>query len=139
MFCRFHGDLEALERVFQKEGINAVEFSGRKDDAHNERARLAFVNDPKVQVFFATQASGGTGLNLQVANRTIYYSNSFSYGDRIQSESRTWRAGQHRRCIYYDVVSFPIDNLILENLRKKQDLSQQLSNLSALKDLISKI
>lgn len=137
VFCRFHGDLEALERVFYKEGIKAVEFSGRKDDAHNERARLAFVNDPTVQVFFATQASGGTGLNLQVANRTIYYSNSFSYGDRIQSESRTWRAGQHKRCVYYDIVSFPIDRLILENLRKKQDLSQQLSQLSALKTLAS--
>ena len=137
VFCRFHGDLEALERVFYKEGIKAVEFSGRKDDAHNERSRLAFVNDPTVQVFFATQASGGTGLNLQVANRTIYYSNSFSYGDRIQSESRTWRAGQHKRCVYYDIVSFPIDRLILENLRKKQDLSQQLSQLSALKTLAS--
>lgn len=139
VFCRFHGDLDALERVFKKEGINAVEFSGRKDDAHNERSRLAFLNDPNVQVFVSTQSSGGTGLNLQVANRTVYYSNSFSYGDRIQSESRTWRAGQHRRCVYYDVVAFPIDRLILENLRKKQDLSQQLSKLSSLKDLAERL
>lgn len=139
VFCRFHGDMDALERAFQKEGIKAVEFSGRKDDAHNERARIAFVNDPSVQVFVATQASGGTGLNLQVANRTVYFSNSFSYGDRIQSESRTWRAGQNRRCVYYDVVMFPIDRLILENLRKKQDLSQQLSKLSSLKDLAGRL
>lgn len=139
VFCRFHADLEALERVFKKEGISAVEFSGRKDDAHNEKSRIAFLNDPEVQVFVSTQASGGTGLNLQVANRTVYYSNSFSYGDRIQSESRTWRAGQHRRCVYYDLVAFPIDRLILENLRKKQDLSQQLSKLSSLKDLIGRL
>lgn len=139
VFCRFHGDMDSLERAFKKEGINSVEFSGRKDDAHNERARLAFVNDPNVQVFVATQASGGTGLNLQVANRTIYFSNSFSYGDRIQSESRTWRAGQNRRCVYYDVIMFPIDRLILENLRKKQDLSQQLSKLSSLKELAGRL
>ena len=139
VFCRFHGDLDALERAFKKENINAVEFSGRKDDAHNEAARLAFLNDPNVQVFYATQASGGTGLNLQIANRTIYYSNSFSYGDRVQSESRTWRAGQHKRCVYYDLVAFPIDRLILENLRKKQDLSQQLSSLSMLKTLAERL
>jgi superfamily II DNA or RNA helicase len=139
VFARFHADLDALTRAFHKEGIKAVEFSGRKDDAHNEKARLSFINDPTVEVFFATQASGGTGLNLQVAHRTIYYSNSFSYGDRIQSESRTWRAGQNKTCIYYDLVTFNIDKLILQNLQMKQDLSKQLSSMTALKELANKL
>jgi SNF2 family DNA or RNA helicase len=139
VFARFHADLDALGRAFAKEGIKAVEFSGRKDNAHNEKARLAFLNDPTVEVFFATQASGGTGLNLQVAHRTIYYSNSFSYGDRIQSESRTWRAGQNKTCLYYDLVTFNIDKLILENLQMKQDLSRELSSLTSLKALADKL
>ena len=139
VFARFHADLDALTRAFHKEGIKAVEFSGRKDDAHNERARLSFINDPSVEVFFATQASGGTGLNLQIAHRTIYYSNSFSYGDRIQSESRTWRAGQNKTCIYYDLVTFNIDKLILQNLQMKQDLSKQLSSMTALKALADRL
>lgn len=139
VFARFHADLDALGRAFSKEGIKAVEFSGRKDNAHNEKARLAFLNDPTVEVFYATQASGGTGLNLQVANRTIYFSNSFSYGDRIQSESRTWRAGQNKTCLYYDLVAFNIDKLILENLQKKQDLSKELSSMTTLKALADKL
>lgn len=139
VFARFHADLDALGRAFSKEGIKAVEFSGRKDNAHNEKARLAFINDPTVEVFYATQASGGTGLNLQVAHRTIYYSNSFSYGDRIQSESRTWRAGQNKTCLYYDLVTFNIDKLILENLQMKQDLSKELSSMTTLKALADKL
>ena len=135
VFARFHADLDSLLRAFKKAGIYAVEFSGRKDDAHNEKSRLSFINDPTVEVFVATQASGGTGLNLQVANRTIFYSNSFSYGERIQAESRTWRAGQSKTCLYYDLIGFNIDKLILQNLQKKQDLSKQLSSMSALKEL----
>jgi len=62
-------------------GFNAVEFSGRLSDKQCELNKLAFqsedISSPHTLV--ATTGSGGEALNLQIANRTIYYSNSYNY------------------------------------------------------------
>jgi hypothetical protein len=139
VFARFHASLDSLKRAFAAAGIKAVEFSGRLKDNENEAAKHAFLNDPSVLVFVATAAAGSVGLNLQVASNTVYFENSFSYGDRIQSESRSWRVGQRRRCRYTDIEMFGIDKIIRANLNKKQDLSQQLQNVDAMKTMVAEL
>ena len=139
VFARFHADLASLARAFAETGIAALEFSGRLNDKQNEINKIAFQTDASVRVLYATAASGGTALNLQCANRVVYFSNSYNYNDRAQSERRIWRAGQTEHCQYFDVVGFPIDRLVRANLMKKQDMSAQLTQITALAKLAREI
>ena len=126
VWARFHEDLEQIKRVSAALGIDAVEFSGRLTTAQAEANKIRFQQDPACRVFYGTTASGGESLNLQVANRAVYYSNSFNWGQREQSERRIWRAGQRESCSYWDVIGLPIDRLIRNNAQEKKDLSLQL-------------
>jgi hypothetical protein len=139
VFTRFHASMDALKRAFDANGIKAVELSGRRSAQENDAAKDAFLNDDETLVLYATAASAGTGLNLQKSSKIIFMENSFSYGDRVQSEARFWRVGQKNHCRYYDIVQFPIDKLVLANLQKKQDLSQQLQSLAAMKQFAGEL
>lgn len=138
IFARFRADLDALQHALDREDIQWVELSGRQGDVQNEVSRRSFV-DGDAQVLISTAASGGTGLNLQCAHTTVFYSNSWSYGDRVQAEARTWRTGQSNRCVYFDLVTFPIDNVIRSNLLAKRDLSAEIRTLSGLRKLVSQL
>lgn len=141
IYCRFHEDIQMLLETAKAMGFNAVEFSGRLSDKQCELNKLAFQsNDPaSPHTLVATTGSGGEALNLQIANRTIYYSNSYNYGHRIQSTRRTWRAGQHETCYYFDIFGFPIDRLIWKNLIDKRDLAAQLKLATDMAKLVDEI
>jgi hypothetical protein len=141
IYCRFHEDLQMLKEAMVKMNLNGVEFSGRLSDKQCEINKLAFQSghSGSPTLFYATTASGGESLNLQIANRTIFYSNSYNYGHRIQATRRTWRAGQHEPCYYQDVFGFPVDRLIWRNLIDKRDLAEQLRLATAMAKLVDEL
>jgi hypothetical protein len=139
IFASFYGDLDSLARELTKARVEFVEFSGRVEKRQAQENLTEFLENPDVKVFIATTASGGSMLNLQNASRTIYFSNTMNYGNRIQSESRTWRAGQQKACQYWDIMGFPIDRVIRANHAKKGNMSLQLRTLSNLSELAEKI
>ena len=141
IYCRFHEDLQMLKETMEKMKLNGVEFSGRLSDKQCEVNKLAFqsADASSPSILYATTGSGGEALNLQIANRTIYYSNSYNYGHRVQSTRRTWRAGQHETCYYFDIFGFPIDRLIWRNLIDKRDLSAQLKLATEMAKLVDQI
>jgi hypothetical protein len=139
IWARFHADLASLERALKAAEVPYAEISGRVSSAQCELNKIAFQKNPHVKVLIGTAASGGTSLNFQCSSRMVYFSNSFSFGDRAQSERRIWRAGQINHCHYVDVTGFPIDNLILQNLQKKQDLSAVLSTVTELARLATQV
>lgn len=65
------------------------------------------------------------GLNLQDKFITIYFDKTFDYAQRLQSEQRTYRTGQMRDCIYYDMTSNTgLDVLVNDNIRRKQGMDE---------------
>lgn len=71
-------------------------------------------------------AVGALGLNLQFANVTIFYENSFDYALRIQAEARTAREGQMKDCTYYDINgSFGIEKMVFQSIKKKKNLLEE--------------
>ena len=76
--------------------------------------------------FVSLPQAGGEGLNgLQVAHQCIYYSNSFKYGERVQSEDRLHRPGQTNRVTYTDLwTDTGMDRIICRCLEKKEDLDE---------------
>jgi hypothetical protein len=132
IWCRFHDDIELLKAVCPDKFVT---FYGKQDQQTNTDMRIEFQTNPDVKYFIATAASGGTALNLQVAHHMIYFSNSYNFNDRSQSERRIWRTGQTERCVYADIIGLPIDRQILYNLRSKRDLSTEIRTIAGQKAL----
>lgn len=77
------------------------------------------------QFLVTSPAALGTGYTFNMAKTVIYYSNSFSLTDRLQSEDRPHRIGQEDKVHYIDFVSpNTVDVQIVSSMRKKRRISQ---------------
>lgn len=86
-------------------------------------------SDSKIQntVLVAHYKSASTGLNLQWANVTVYFSPTYSYQEFEQSIGRTHRQGQVKKCLYYLFnVRGTVDHDIWTCLREKRDFNEKL-------------
>jgi SNF2 family DNA or RNA helicase len=71
--------------------------------------------------------SGASGLNLQKANKIIYYSPTHSAELYMQSKKRTHRHGQDRDCFYYYLITEDsIEEKIYKSLEKGEDYTNKL-------------
>lgn len=78
-------------------------------------------------ITFIQPQAGAKGLNLQKANKTIYFSLMLSCENWLQSLARTWRIGQDRPVFYYIMeTENSIDGKILEALKKGEDYTNAL-------------
>ena len=65
------------------------------------------------------------GLNLQEYNVTIYFDKVWDFALRTQSTRRTFRTGQERDCLYYDLTGdVGLERLIDRNIGKKVTMSE---------------
>jgi SNF2 family DNA or RNA helicase len=83
----------------------------------------------KRKVLIAQPHAGGHGLNLVAASESIYLSNDFALGMRLQSEDRCHRLGQVNPVTYIDVLAtgpkgqHTIDHVIFKALREKKNVA----------------
>ena len=65
------------------------------------------------------------GLNLQEYNVTIYFDKVWDFALRTQSTRRTFRTGQERDCLYYDLTGdVGLERIIDRNIGKKVTMSE---------------
>jgi SNF2 family DNA or RNA helicase len=94
--------------------------------------RQAALNDfktlPSCQYLVANPATAGWGITLTESDTAIYYSNSYNWEHRVQSEDRIHRIGQLSNTVnYYDIVAAgTVDERILEILNSKADFSRSV-------------
>lgn len=69
--------------------------------------------------------SGSMGLNLQLANKIVYFSPTLSAEQYLQSKKRTHRLGQARSCFYYYLIC-DIEYDIYETLDSREDYTLKL-------------
>jgi len=107
--------------------------SGKKVDEYKK-----FKEDPKVKVLVVNIASGGEGLNLQVANYMIMFENTDRPDVRKQALKRTHRTGQTRHCYVYDLImKASVELKILQFLEEGRSLFSALVEGSVtLKDVL---
>ena len=78
-------------------------------------------------VLLAHYKSASTGLNLQWATVTVYFSLTYSYQEFEQSIGRTHRTGQSKKCVFYLFkAKNTVDDAIYQALRSKKDFSTKL-------------
>ncbi|MFW5760209.1 MAG: DEAD/DEAH box helicase [Cyclobacteriaceae bacterium] len=135
IWCHFLKDIENITNLL---GGNYVVISGMQSAGEKAENQERFKND--VQYLVATQGAGGFGLNLQFSSCAVYYSNSFKYLDRLQSEDRQHRIGQNSKTYYADLITRnSIDTRIQRALESKGNAVQIFKReIDSLKDRKSK-
>jgi len=104
-------------------------------------SRQAMVDDfqanPERRFFVTNQATGGKGLTLTAATLSVYYSNTFSLEDRMQSEDRNHRIGQLNTVTYVDLVSdLKVDHHVLMAITQKKSVADYASSGLSVDDMI---
>ena len=99
-------------------------WSGTKDKT---KVLNDFINDKSIKVFVMNHASGGKGLNLQVANYLVFFESPVSPIDRQQTERRTYRPGQDKVVLYYNLImKNSVDEKISKYLEEGKNLFDAL-------------
>jgi SNF2 family DNA or RNA helicase len=88
-----------------------------------------FQNDPKTKVIVIHPKSGGDSIDLIEGTVTCYFSTGDSLIERLQSEKRTNRTGQTKKCRYYDFAGIgTVEVSRLKNLRDRKEAFAGLTN-----------
>ncbi len=132
IWSRFTRDIDLIMDAL---GSRAVRYDGKMDDDECERSKQIF-NAGDADWFVGNPSKGARGITLNAAKTTLYYSNSFKWRDRMQSEDRNHRIGQDGTehgeygfgVLYADVLANDtVDMKIVENLRAKFDIASRLT------------
>lgn len=129
IWARFVPELEYIIKQLEIEyGYESVVgFYGKHDADQRKNNNRAFQEDPNVRFMVSNQAVGSKGQTWTAASYNIYYSNTFSYQDRYQSEARSHRKGQDKHVTYQDIeMAVPEDKMILKAVRRKRDLAKEV-------------
>lgn len=122
VFYNYISERNAILKLLEKTDKKILRYDGEKHDT-----LPASDADIKNTILVAHYKSASTGLNLQWANVTIYFSPTYSYQEFEQSIGRTHRNGQTKKCLYYLFnVKATVDRTVWECLREKRDFNEKL-------------
>lgn len=116
VFYNFNDELELLKSAVEDKPISIV--NGQTKDL------TAYENSYNSVTFVQYQA-GSAGLNLQKANKMIYFTPPLSCEHWMQSKKRIHRIGQEQACFYYQLTS-GIENRIYDTLAMRKDYTDKL-------------
>lgn len=126
IWCHYRDNINELRERLDKQFGAAYVYGGMSDTERTENLNRFQKGD--AGVLLANPAAAGHGLTLVEADTAIYYSNSYNFEHRAQSEDRIHRIGQTAQSVmYYDIVAEgTVDERILAVLKSKQDFSQSV-------------
>lgn len=123
VFYNFYEELDALIKIAKKLERPISIINGKTKDLSAYKS-----NDDSIT--FIQYQSGAMGLNLQKANKTVYFTLPFGKGSCSlweQSKKRTHRIGQEQSCFYYYLLcTGSIEERNLDNLRLGKDYNDKL-------------
>ena len=127
IWARFTHDVDSICRALGPP--KCTRYDGRVSQKERD-AGIDRFKEGKVSFCVAKAASMGMGLSLPMAKSVFYYSNTFSYIERLQSEDRAHRlvGGGMGAVCYYDLVAArTVDEKILRSLRDCADVANAIT------------
>lgn len=120
VFYSFNEELERLMSVaHQLQRLFSV--------VNGQRHDLTFYEDDDSSITFVQYQAGAKGLNLQKANKIIFYSPTERCEDYMQALKRIHRIGQENHCFYYRMMcEGSIEEKIYRALERGADYTDQL-------------
>ena len=127
IWCRFieeiHMVTQALEKKYGRDQV--VQIYGEVSEEDRDRNVQELFQTKKARFLVGNASTGGTGLNMTAAELVVYYSNSFNYVERDQSEDRAHRMGQTKSVTYIDLImEKSVDGMVLDALKNKKNVSE---------------
>ncbi len=128
VFFRFNRELKEAERLLREAGISVGTMLGEttvEDRAVLGRAfRAGTIRVALLQIKVAR-----FGIDLSAASTAIYFSNSYSLEDRLQSEDRIVHPSKKEPLLYIDLVTKQsLDPIVVRALRDKKSDAQYFSS-----------
>lgn len=120
IFYNFNCELELLQQIVSKlkRPLSFVNGSEKNLNCYNNNSD---------SVTLVQYQSGSSGVNLQKANKMIYYSPPIKSDFFEQSKKRIHRIGQDHKCVYYKLVTTnSIEQKIYNTLDLKRDYTEEL-------------
>jgi SNF2 family DNA or RNA helicase len=120
VFYNFNDELQALKEICKKYKRPVSEVNGKAKIMNAYNLLLNSVTLIQYQ-------AGAMGLNLQKANKIVYFTPPLSSELYEQSKKRTHRIGQEQPCFYYRLIcKNSIEGRIYETLEMRQDFTEKL-------------
>jgi SNF2 family DNA or RNA helicase len=120
IFYNFTGEFLKLKEVAEKEKRPVSVICGAEKTLKNFEER-------DNGIIFVQYQAGAMGLNLQKANKLIYFSLPLSCELFMQSKKRIHRIGQNKPCFYYFLMCRgSVEEKILSNLERGVDYTDKL-------------
>ncbi len=120
VFYNFTDELQIIKSLCANESRPLSVVNG------SEKSLTAYEKHDNSVTAIQMQA-GSMGLNLQKANKVIYFTPPLSSEQYEQSKKRTHRIGQQRTCFYYNLVcEQSIEEKIYDTLAMRRDYSNKL-------------
>lgn len=120
VFYNFNEELYKMKEIVEslEKPISIVNGSIRDLEAYENHSD---------SVTFVQYQAGAKGLNLQKANKIVYFTLPQSSEDYEQSKKRIHRIGQDNKCFYYLLmVKNSVEEDILETLKNRKDYDDEL-------------
>lgn len=122
VFYNFNAELELLKRIAASLDKPISEVNGQTKDL------TAYEQEDNSITFIQYQA-GSMGLNLQKANKIIYFTLTDKSELFEQSKKRIHRIGQEQPCFYYILMcKGSVEEVILQTLEMRKDFTDELFN-----------
>ena len=122
VFYNFNAELELLKRIAASLDRPISEVNGQTKDL------TAYEQEDNSITFIQYQA-GAMGLNLQKANKIIYFTLTDKSELFEQSKKRIHRIGQEQPCFYYILMcKESVEEVILQTLEMRKDFTDELFN-----------
>ena len=123
---------QMLLSELMRRGLNPARLRGgmTSDEILVEKKR--FNDDPTCRVLVGQESKTARGHTLiggagnDRATRMIFFEQSFSLMERLQIEDRIHRGDQDQACQYFDLVTSPIDQAIIDALRTKKSMADMV-------------
>jgi len=133
IWARFKPELEQIAKALRDAhgSSSTVEFHGGVPEKERANNATAFQEDDSVRFIVANPQVGGMGQTWTAASYTFYFSNTFSYEDRVQSEDRNHgRLSKiDNKVTYVDfIVQLPIEKTIQDAIARKTGLASFVTN-----------
>lgn len=125
VWCAFIDEIQAVAAALRaKYGEDqVVEIHGGVDEAQRDVNVNQLFQHKKARFCVGNTATGGVGLTMDVADTIVYFSNTFNFGHREQSEERGTADG--KSTLIVDLVAAgTVDNTILAANQEKKDVSE---------------
>ena len=120
VFYNFNKELYAIEDV-------CFELDKPTSIVNGESKDLACYDEFDNSVTIIQYQSGSMGLNLQKANKIIYFTPCLSSELFEQSKKRTHRIGQNKTCFYYQLIcKNSVEEKIYSTLALRKDYTEKL-------------